>query len=1470
MSRFAAFGSTLRAQAQELQAKAAEGVTKIQEQASKTVEAVKSPIPSAASASPAPSLTSLKSGDVSKEELLEILQKLNKKVKALSIIRQQLTERCETAEKDKERLKSLVVEEILNGAVDLQAENDEVLQLQQAWRKFDEEKALTLQQLHQEFQVFSLQQQHKLANSSNGESSPNEDWQAEKQALEEKHALELAELKAKLEQLQIEGGGEDAMAKIKAAAQAQLQAFKQKVAAARQEELAKVKRELVEQAATELEAKLAEQAETYEAKLVAANAMSGLATSDAPSQQLDEFRQQHTVQLQTLQEEHASKIADVIEKTRQQVEQSVTTEMEEKLQECIGDMRRNHELELEKLQQQASEKLAEAIKSANDLVEEAKSAQAQVLTLRAELETSKAEHETTLNSLQNQIDLLSSQNQEATTAMEAQLEEKNEELATAAEKESSLLVELEKTRSSLTSAQNEKEAIILSAQNNQDATKTYEDAMSKQRASFEEQLERVKTEHGNELSVLQKSLEEANTSHSTVLSELSSLQTQLTETTDKLQMLTRDRDVEGSTFQQQLEDLKMDLAARQKELLESQTGASEMEARVEQATSELESLKKRLIDSTEKSNEELASLQLGHAASLARLNQRLQDKTRELEATSCSESEQNAAYSELQQTYQDLQAKFSLLESESSKSTATLQSELDKIRVLNTALEQRVSMANEASEQGSTELSNQIQELQSRLSDLSRQKDAEMEQLKSDFELKLLESSQVKAKVEEESSQLKRNFEAKEKELTDSFEERLASLKKEREDALEAKATETAAAAQTHAERQSEMAAALQEREIKIEELTNELKQLVARLEDKENSTKAAQETYAETIVKMREEIESAKQQLADASTQATDEEIEERLRDMAAKKDKEMRQLVSEHQRILQELRDELESGRTGVENDLAGRMEKQKSEFDEQISNMERKHTGEKEELRKSMEEHVDAMKLLFKEKLDSIRNEGQTELQKVQNEIVEQVARNAKLEDEVQKLTAATAALRSENEDLKATLESESSKTKALHHELASLHKEKDETVRNSSDTATELLQQQEKLEKENAALLEQNGKLKVSVNSKSNKVEELMGKLEALTVNLNSMAEQSKIQEEKLQLAATNEARLKASESEVDSLRDQINKLKLEMTQNATLVSRLQSEKDANERRQGERSALVGMLESKLAELNEKNSELNAKLEASMYDLSQRDEALQSSEERISKLEKDVEEAAASTRRTSEALALAQKGAEANSSKRVEALQKELQSVKQQMARKSAAAQKMLQEREAECAELRKTTKALQHEVDKGSLSDRKIFELAEKQSNRESMLASEIEARNNTIEHLRKALVSKDDELAVVEAEREKAEKDVEELCRVKRREDVNVDYLKSIIVQYLSLPPGSTERAGLLPVIATLLQFDPRDYRRIEEGKNKISWWGNIAPTLIAAPSDISQMTASTGGAAEVSVSVPAVQEGKRPTSLQF
>lgn len=237
-----------------------------------------------------------------------------------------------------------------------------------------------------------------------------------------------------------------------------------------------------------------------------------------------------------------------------------------------------------------------------------------------------------------------------------------------------------------------------------------------------------------------------------------------------------------------------------------------------------------------------------------------------------------------------------------------------------------------------------------------------------------------------------------------------------------------------------------------------------------------------------------------------------------------------------------------------------------------------------------------------------------------------------------------------------------------------------------------------------------------------------------------------------------------------------------------------------------------------------------------------------------------------------------------SKMIKTLKAQVDNLQNQMKKKSAAAQKMIKEREAECVELRKTNKYLHSEVDKGSLSDRRIFELAANQSNRETAAVSEIEIRDKLIERLTYKLEEGDGDLASAELTVEKTEDQVEALARIHRREGVNMDYLKGIVVQYLAKPPGSSERSALLPVLATLLQFDAEDYKAIDEGKQKVSWWGDIIPTYIngpgeepgdSAPSSIPPQQAAPllANSAEVSVSnfTPSPHNAPRQsTSLQF
>jgi len=584
----------------------------------------------------------------------------------------------------------------------------------------------------------------------------------------------------------------------------------------------------------------------------------------------------------------------------------------------------------------------------------------------------------------------------------------------------------------------------------------------------------------------------------------------------------------------------------------------------------------------------------------------------------------------------------------------------------------------------------------------------------------------------------------------------------------------------------------------------------------------------ANAKAKFDEDLAAAQSQLSDMTSQKQELELKLKASDEGAAELQKtgseitasMEALETKHAAEIAQLREQVKEDTT---RDMEEKM-REAAQLDR------KKHSDEIQDLRGKMADHVDKMNAHFSEKLNAEREKITLEKDELEKKYKKREEQVAKLANQLKEVGEAAKKEREEKANLQKAVKAEMGKCQKLEEELTTQKKLLEDNKKASAASTTK---ERDALKEATMKFEAERKSLQEARNSSANKVEELTGKLEALTMNLNSMAEDIKKKDEALVSAEKQKIRLVSSEKEVSELRQQITNLKLEVTKNTQIANRLQGEKEASERNHGQRTALMGMMEDQLAEINEKNSEANAKLEAALYDLSQRDEVVQSLEDKLKEAEAALTAAEKKKKETIESLAQAQKGAGKKSSMMVESLQKELQQLQQSSARKSSAAQKLIQEREVECASLRATNKALQQEVDKGSLSDRKIFELAELQSNRESAQQIEIEVRDNAIERLKKALLDRDWDLASAENTVQEVEAQVEELGRVKRREDVNMDYLKSIVVQYLSKPPGTSERAALLPVLATLLQFDANDYRLIEDGKKSLTWFGGVEPKII-------------------------------------
>ena len=84
--------------------------------------------------------------------------------------------------------------------------------------------------------------------------------------------------------------------------------------------------------------------------------------------------------------------------------------------------------------------------------------------------------------------------------------------------------------------------------------------------------------------------------------------------------------------------------------------------------------------------------------------------------------------------------------------------------------------------------------------------------------------------------------------------------------------------------------------------------------------------------------------------------------------------------------------------------------------------------------------------------------------------------------------------------------------------------------------------------------------------------------------------------------------------------------------------------------------------------------------------------------------------------------------------------------------------------------------------------------------------------------------------------------------RSQSRAQVNLDYLKSILVRFLSFEPSHPQRRALIPVIATILQFSPDEVRNVEKVKAGSSggWLSMLG--VGAGSSDSTGASSSLGG----------------------
>lgn len=289
----------------------------------------------------------------------------------------------------------------------------------------------------------------------------------------------------------------------------------------------------------------------------------------------------------------------------------------------------------------------------------------------------------------------------------------------------------------------------------------------------------------------------------------------------------------------------------------------------------------------------------------------------------------------------------------------------------------------------------------------------------------------------------------------------------------------------------------------------------------------------------------------------------------------------------------------------------------------------------------------------------------------------------------------------------------------------------------------------------------------------------------------------------------------------SLNEQINILQSGLEDKSSLVTRLRTEAQVNERNHAMRTAMLATSE--------------AQLESLQRELKVKDDTARESIERVSILQ---------SRLTSCESKLTQQVEEMNA--QVTVLEKRLldqaaafeckilsinidwedamEACKRDFSKKSNLARALLSEREEEVKGMTAKMQEMQAEISSGAPSERKIFQFAQSQSQRDTAHGLHSDMREVAFQQLQRSLTAKDLELSHAQHKHDQIASEIAELRRTSRRETVNMDYLKNIMLQYMTFPIHSQERISLVPVISTLLQFNPKESHEVERAGKDPNW----------------------------------------------
>uniref|UniRef100_K3X6M5 GRIP domain-containing protein n=1 Tax=Globisporangium ultimum (strain ATCC 200006 / CBS 805.95 / DAOM BR144) TaxID=431595 RepID=K3X6M5_GLOUD len=308
-------------------------------------------------------------------------------------------------------------------------------------------------------------------------------------------------------------------------------------------------------------------------------------------------------------------------------------------------------------------------------------------------------------------------------------------------------------------------------------------------------------------------------------------------------------------------------------------------------------------------------------------------------------------------------------------------------------------------------------------------------------------------------------------------------------------------------------------------------------------------------------------------------------------------------------------------------------------------------------------------------------------------------------------------------------------------------------------------------------------------------------------------------EEQQRAAELEAKISQQTTEIGNLSVDLAETKKALSDRMGLATRLQTENMGIAAKQAEQAALIENALREAALHKEKTHEMETKMLEAKNEMERVKRIKEDTVAEMKKVKQEVDQQKQELQAEKEQSAIEFQAA-VNAEK--EAFKREIERIEAESKVKSKRALQVVLEKEGEIERLTKRLTELEEDVRSGDADNRKIFEFAQLQAKREAESRAQAMQLQDMTDQLQEAYR----QIQRLQEEKQNHDQELTALMQTQRREGVNMEYLKNVVVQYMSFRPGSSQQERLVPVLSTLLQFSAGDMKEIKNASSarRSSW----------------------------------------------